>query len=148
MSRLINSAQRWFDKSPHLFIVEAQYRNVFRNTQAGVSDYVHHFNCSKVIYRKDCVGPLGQIDEVPGIFFNLRALKLCMQDVVVVYREMMLLQRIHICQQAVSGVIYVLGAGNEGDTPRVSTVSVVDSNWPAALLEIASQILGERPQEG
>ena len=39
-------------------------------------------------------------------------------------------------------------AGNEGDAPRVSTVSVVDSNWPAALLEIASQILGERPQEG
>lgn len=32
-------------------------------------------------------------------------------------------------------------AGNEGETPRVSTVSVMDSNWPAALLEVTSQIL-------
>lgn len=36
-------------------------------------------------------------------------------------------------------------AGNEGVTPRVSTVSVVDSNWPAALLEVTTQILEERP---
>lgn len=38
-------------------------------------------------------------------------------------------------------------AGNEGTTPKVSTVSVVDSNWPAALLEITAQILGERPTQ-
>lgn len=37
-------------------------------------------------------------------------------------------------------------AGNEGVTPKVSTVSVVDSNWPAALLEVTTQILEERPQ--
>ncbi|MFP3913893.1 MAG: hypothetical protein ACLFWM_03390 [Actinomycetota bacterium] len=37
-------------------------------------------------------------------------------------------------------------AGNEGETPRVSTVSVIDSNWPAALLEVTTQILEERAQ--
>lgn len=39
-------------------------------------------------------------------------------------------------------------AGNEGETPRVSTVSVVDSNWPAALLEVTTQVLEESPKEG
>lgn len=34
-------------------------------------------------------------------------------------------------------------AGNEGVTPKVSTVSVVESNWPAALLEVAAQIIGD-----
>lgn len=38
-------------------------------------------------------------------------------------------------------------AGNEGATPQVSTVSVIDSNWPAALLEVTAQILDEGPQE-
>lgn len=32
-------------------------------------------------------------------------------------------------------------AGNHSTAPRVSTVSVVESNWPAALLEIAAQII-------
>lgn len=32
-------------------------------------------------------------------------------------------------------------AGNEGTSPKVSTVSVVESNWPAALLEVAAQIV-------
>ncbi len=35
-------------------------------------------------------------------------------------------------------------AGNEGTSPKVSTVSVVDSNWPAALLEVAAQIVEDR----
>lgn len=34
-------------------------------------------------------------------------------------------------------------AGNEGTSPKVSTVSVVESNWPAALLEVAAQIVGD-----
>lgn len=34
-------------------------------------------------------------------------------------------------------------AGNHASTPRVSTVSVVDSKWPAALLEVVDQILGD-----
>lgn len=38
-------------------------------------------------------------------------------------------------------------AGNEGETPKVSTVSVVDSNWPAALLEVTTQILEDSSQE-
>lgn len=37
-------------------------------------------------------------------------------------------------------------AGNEGETPRVSTVSVVDAHWPAALLQVANQILEDRLQ--
>jgi hypothetical protein len=32
-------------------------------------------------------------------------------------------------------------AGNHATAPKVSTVSVVESNWPAALLEVASQVL-------
>ncbi|HSJ35797.1 MAG TPA: hypothetical protein VLB85_12165 [Acidimicrobiia bacterium] len=32
-------------------------------------------------------------------------------------------------------------AGNHATTPKVSTVSVVESNWPAALLEVAAQVL-------
>ncbi|HEX2154376.1 MAG TPA: hypothetical protein VHL52_10405 [Acidimicrobiia bacterium] len=38
-------------------------------------------------------------------------------------------------------------AGNEGSMPKVSTVSVVESNWPAALLEVSAQILEERPDD-
>jgi hypothetical protein len=32
-------------------------------------------------------------------------------------------------------------AGNHATAPKVSTVSVVESNWPAALLEVAAQVL-------
>lgn len=32
-------------------------------------------------------------------------------------------------------------AGNHAAAPKVSTVSVVESNWPAALLEVAAQVL-------
>lgn len=39
-------------------------------------------------------------------------------------------------------------AGNEGDTPRVSTVSIFDEDWSAALLDVATQILSERPKQG
>lgn len=50
---------------------------------------------------------------------------------------------------AIEGVrVLTVIAGNEGTTPRVSTVSVVESNWPAALLEVASQMLEERPRRG
>ena len=49
---------------------------------------------------------------------------------------------------AIEGVrVLTVIAGNEGTTPRVSTVSVVEKNWPAALLEVASQMLEERPQK-
>lgn len=49
---------------------------------------------------------------------------------------------------AIEGVrVLTVIAGNEGTTPRVSTVSVVESNWPAALLEVASQMLEERAQK-
>ena len=49
---------------------------------------------------------------------------------------------------AIEGVrVLTVIAGNEGTTPRVSTVSVVESNWPAALLEVALQMLEERPQK-
>ena len=49
---------------------------------------------------------------------------------------------------AIEGVrVLTVIAGNEGTTPRVSTVSVVEKKWPAALLEVASQMLEERPQK-
>jgi hypothetical protein len=49
---------------------------------------------------------------------------------------------------AIEGVrVLTVIAGNEGTTPRVSTVSVVEKNWPAALLEVASQMLEERAQK-
>lgn len=48
---------------------------------------------------------------------------------------------------AIEGVrVLTVIAGNEGETPKVSTVSVVESNWPAALLEVTAQILEEGPQ--
>lgn len=37
-------------------------------------------------------------------------------------------------------------AGNEGETPRVSTVSVVEGHWPASLLQMANQILEVSPE--
>lgn len=47
---------------------------------------------------------------------------------------------------AIEGVrVLTVIAGNHGTAPRVSTVSVAESNWPAALLEVVSQIIGERP---
>lgn len=47
---------------------------------------------------------------------------------------------------AIEGVrVLTVIAGNHGMAPRVSTVSVTESNWPAALLEVVAQIIGDRP---
>jgi hypothetical protein len=39
-------------------------------------------------------------------------------------------------------------AGNHGMSPRVCTVSVVEGNWPAALLSVLFEVLGETVSAG
>lgn len=98
---------------------------------------------ARVVYRR---GERRFTRQVPS---SARAIVQAVLDIAseVVAREPISVIGLNVSSIEGTRVLTVI-AGNEGDTPKVSTVSVVDGNWSAALLQVASQILGEHPQGG